>query len=102
MKNLPFLGQIDHLASIVRQNHIGEIIQTTAHLTWEKNVEILNFCRENHLGFSFVPNLLEVQQTNVEIETMAGIPVIKLKPTPLDGWGKVIKEALMLSDLCLD
>ena len=93
VKNLPFLGQIDHLASIVRQNHIGEIIQTTAHLTWEKNVEILNFCRENHLGFSFVPNLLEVQQTNVEIETMAGIPVIKLKPTPLDGWGKVIKRS---------
>ncbi len=91
-EKLPFLGQIEQLANIVKQNRIEEIIQTTTHLSQQKNVEILNFCRENHLGFSFVPNLLEVQQTNIETETLAGIPVIKLKPTPLDGWGKVIKR----------
>jgi len=33
-----------------------------------------------------------VRRTNINVETISGIPIISLKPTPLDGWGKVIKR----------
>ncbi|MFA5829592.1 MAG: sugar transferase [Candidatus Gracilibacteria bacterium] len=89
---LPSLGSLKDLAQIVKNHEVEEIIQTKSDLKKEEATQLLEFCRENHLSFSFVPSLLEVQQTNVETIAMAGIPVIKLKPTALDGWSKIIKR----------
>lgn len=87
------LGKINELSKIVQKYRVEEIIQTKPDLTQSESTNILEFCRENHLTFRFVPDLLAVQQTNIDVATVSGIPVISLKPTPLDGWGRVIKRA---------
>ena len=86
------IGEIDELERIVRRRGIGEIILASRKLSNAKMRELLAFCRVNHLGFSFVPDLLEVPQKNVEIDAVAGIPLISLRPTPLDGWGRLGKR----------
>lgn len=93
---LPYLGVLEDLSSIIKEHQIEEIIQTKTDLSHLQAAEILDFCREHHLSFSFVPNLVEVQQANIETETLAGIPVIKIKQTPLDGWGSVLKRTFDL------
>lgn len=90
--NLRYLGTIDQLAKIIKSKRIAEIIQTKEDLSKLVASEILDFCRENHLEYSFVPDLISIHKTNIDIQTMSGIPIIKLKPTPLDGWGRVIKR----------
>lgn len=90
--SLPYLGKINQLETIVKKYHIEEIIQTKSDLSHNEAADILSFCREHHLSYRFVPGLLAVQQTNVEVEDLNGFPIINLKPTPLDGWGKVIKR----------
>ncbi len=90
--NIDHIDKIEELDAVVKKERIEQIIQAKADLSKSQAAEILDFCREHHLEFQFVPNLLEVQQANIETETLAGIPVIKLKPTPLDGWGKVSKR----------
>ncbi len=87
-----YLGTLEELPFIVQKYHIEEMIQTKSDLSHKEGADLLAFCREYHLGFSFVPDLLEIQQANIETETWSDIPVIKLKPTPLDGWGKVCKR----------
>lgn len=86
------LGKVYELSKIIKKYNIEEIIQTKSDLSEGQATDILDFCREHHIAYSFVPDLLEVYQTNVEVETLTGIPVIKLKPTPLDGWGRVLKR----------
>lgn len=71
---------------------IEEVIQTQDDAKEAQCV--IDFCREHHLQYHFVPDLLEVHKSNVEISAIAGIPVISLCPTPLDGWGKVLKRAV--------
>ena len=71
-----------------------ELIQTNSNISDNQNEIILDFCETNHINYRFIPDLLEVQRTNIEIETMYGIPVIKINPTPLEGWGKVLKRIL--------
>jgi len=39
-----------------------------------------------------VPDLLELERRNVSVTELGGLPVLELKPTPLDGWGKVLKR----------
>ncbi len=96
INHLHTLGKVSELTQIVRKYRIDEIIQTKSDLTEAQATDILEFCRENHLAYSFVPDLLAVHHTNVEVETQKGIPVIRLKPTPLDGWGRVVKRTFDL------
>lgn len=77
------------LENILTKN-VEEIIQTQD--DHEQAEKIIGFCREHHLQYHFVPDLLEVHRSNIEISAVSGIPLISLKPTPLDGWGKVLKR----------
>src|SRR3989339_662695 len=90
--NVKIIGRIDNLEKIVKKENIEEIIQTKSDLSSTRNLDILNYCRENHIQYHFVPDLMEVHQTNIEVSTFKGLPLITLKPTALDGWGKIIKR----------
>ncbi len=57
-------------------------------------LEILDFCEEQRIGFKFVPNLFQTLTTNVEMNTLDGVPLIEIKRTPLDGWGRIIKRLI--------
>ena len=35
---------------------------------------------------------MSIQKTNIEVQSAVGIPIITLKPTPLDGWGGILKR----------
>lgn len=87
------LGSIADFQKIVKKYHVDQIIQTKSDFKEIKDDQILEFCELNHIDYRFIPDLLEVRRSNVKIETIAGVPIINLKPTPLDGWGKVIKRA---------
>ncbi len=86
-----FLGTIGTLRNTIEKHKIEQVIQ--AENVNKHGPDILATCRSMHVKYTFVPDLMEVQRSNVEIYTMRGIPLIELKPTPLDGWGKVMKRA---------
>ena len=92
-RKLHYLGTIEHLENIVKHHQIEKIIQTKEHFSEKTEQNLLEYCRENQLEYSFIPSQLEMQTSNVEIETSNGIPIISLKPTPLDGWGRIYKRA---------
>lgn len=93
LTGISYLGPLNDLANIVEANHIEKIIQCRGNMAENQEISLRDFCREHHIEYSFVPSQLEVQSTNIDIETPAGIPVITLKPTPLEGWGRVGKRA---------
>jgi len=71
---------------------IDEVILASPHYERREVLEILDFCEEQRIGFKFVPNLFQAHTTNVELNTFDGIPLIEIKRTPLDGWGKILKR----------
>lgn len=91
---VPFLGQLEDLDETIQHYKIEEIIQTSQNLSGLEAHELLEYCREHHLEYHFVPDIFEVERTNIEVEPIAGLPLIHLKPTPLDGWGRIYKRTL--------
>ncbi|HVY67428.1 MAG TPA: sugar transferase, partial [Patescibacteria group bacterium] len=91
------------LNALYERASIDEILQANAALSDEENWKLVQFARNKGIEFSFVPNLFEVQRNNVETYAIKGVPVIQLKNTPLDGWGKVAKRILDIaaSSVCL-
>lgn len=94
---------VGKLEAILQTSGIDEIMQANPHATSTQNLQILEFARKRGLQFSFVPNLFEVQRNVIELDNFKGIPIIKLKNTPLEGWGQVIKRLLdiVASLICL-
>ena len=71
---------------------VDEVILTHPHYSEWKINELVDFCNENHITFKFVPNISQLLASNFSIDIFKGIPLIEIKRTPLDGWGRVIKR----------
>lgn len=96
-------GIFEKLQELFDAGQIDEILQSNPTLHDDINLKLVQFARNKGLQFSFVPNLFEVQRNAVEMHNLRGVPVISLKNTPLDGWGKVIKRLsdVIISSICL-
>ena len=100
--NRPMLGykvvdkianyNLDRLKEMVEQDRFDEIIQINPNLSLEQTQNLVNFADEHHLVFKYSADLLGTQLTNLEIRTFAGTPIIEVKKTKLDGWGRVYKR----------
>ncbi|OGY49584.1 MAG: hypothetical protein A3D39_02120 [Candidatus Buchananbacteria bacterium RIFCSPHIGHO2_02_FULL_39_17] len=80
------------LAKKVKEDKIDEIIQISPSLNTEQTIELINFANENHLDFKYTADLLGTQLTNLAVTTYAGIPIVEVKKTSLDGWGRITKR----------
>ncbi|HYC79630.1 MAG TPA: sugar transferase [Candidatus Binatia bacterium] len=95
---LEYKGDINQLLIDLEKsrvvNGIDEMLQADAYMPSEVNNKLLQFCRDYGILFNFVPDIFETSRTNVAVETISGIPVIVLKGTPLEGWGRVAKRVM--------
>ena len=85
------LGEIERMH---RSERIDELMQADAALTNEQVLDLVNLCEDLGVKFNYLPNILESHRANVETDVIGSMPVIRLKPTPLDGWGKVVKRSM--------
>jgi exopolysaccharide biosynthesis polyprenyl glycosylphosphotransferase len=69
-----------------------EILQANPYLDQDLNLQLVEFARNKGLLFSFVPNLFDSQRNMIDLESVNGLPVIVLKNTPIEGWGKIEKR----------
>ena len=92
--DLPVERTLAELNGIRTGTGIDDLLQADPFLDQEIGGQILQFCRDYGIRFNFVPNLFETSTTNIEVETISGIPIIILKGTPLEGWGRVLKRIL--------
>jgi len=75
---------------------ISEVINTDPTLAQESLERIVDFCDERRLKFKYTPNLFETQASNIGVTTVAGVPIVELKKTPLEGWGRIGKRTIDL------
>ena len=55
-------------------------------------LRILDFAQERNIIFTYSADIFATKSAHMEIYPVAGIPVVSLKRTPLEGWGKIIKR----------
>lgn len=86
------LETVQELAEFIKEREIDEIIQSDPNLTKVETLRLYDFANENHLTFRYVADLLEVKVLRTEVAEIIGIPVVEVKRTTLEGWGKVFKR----------
>jgi len=83
---------LERIKEKIKNPGVDEII--LVNLDWQKEdiLKLTNFCEENHITFKFVPNIFQTLTVNSSAITLGEIPLIEIKRTVLDGWGRIIKR----------
>jgi exopolysaccharide biosynthesis polyprenyl glycosylphosphotransferase len=83
------------ISELIGTERLDEVIQTESTTPDSSNAQILAIAKNHGIIFSYSPNLFEIQLTkSLEITKVKGLPILTLKSTPLDGWGKVAKRSV--------
>lgn len=80
--------------NIIKEAKADEVILTNPNYSEESVLELVDFCHENHIVFKYIPNIYKTLTANFDIDVVGGLPMIELRRTRLDGWGKVAKRTL--------
>lgn len=90
-------------AFLEKHPYIDEMIVADSELPSNKVLPLLAISEEYNITFRLVPNLFEVKSTNVEVETLAAVPIIGYRRTSLTGWAGVLKRTfdILASGLAL-
>ena len=83
------LAQIEQL---MINSRIDAVILANLDFPYQKLLALIDFCVEHRLRFQFAPSLLQSTVSHIETDTLGVVPLIEIKKTPLDGWGKIVKR----------
>ncbi|EKE06622.1 MAG: undecaprenyl-phosphate glucose phosphotransferase [uncultured bacterium] len=72
--------------------NLNEIIFVNPRANEEETLQLKYFCDRNHIVFKYSADVFSTYSTNMTVFTLAGIPIVELRKTSLDGWGRISKR----------
>ncbi|TAL20060.1 sugar transferase [Patescibacteria group bacterium] len=71
---------------------LDELIVVNTALSPEEANRILRFLDETQVSLRYSADLFAARRAGMEFVTIGGVPLLEIKPTPLEGWGSIYKR----------
>ncbi|MEM6997333.1 MAG: sugar transferase [Patescibacteria group bacterium] len=91
--NIARMTNLTEALEFMGSGKVNVVIQTERYSDPKKNQKIINTAHSNHIGYKFVPHEDGILSSNLQVDLLAGIPVVSAYPTALIGWGRILKRA---------
>lgn len=91
-RKLKVLGRVKDVPSLLKRLKPDELIDADPKLSDPQKLELVALAEDSHIDFRFSSNVTELATSRVDVTAVAGIPLMTIKPTPLEGWGRVLKR----------
>lgn len=95
-KILPQVGfpSVEVLEKLHNFEKLHHVIVLNPNINRAQVSSIVAFCEENGIQFSYVPDFFGSMVVDMHFDIIRGMPVVSVRPSPLDGWGRVAKRIL--------
>lgn len=95
------LGGIDNFAQVLAQfaNSPAPIDNVIICLPWQSHrlvQRLLRACEQLNVSAQIVPDFFQVTRSQIQVETLDGVPLISSRETSLQGWNLALKRAFDL------
>jgi exopolysaccharide biosynthesis polyprenyl glycosylphosphotransferase len=80
------------LQKFLQNKNVDEIIQSDPNLGKAEILRMFDFADENHIDFKYAADLLGTKVLKTELTEVYGVPIVEVKKTTLDGWGRIAKR----------
>jgi len=94
MKYVPVYKTIAE--AVAKVGEIDEIIQADSELDEKEVLALVAYANQHQVTYRFVPNNFGMYATQSDMQVMAGVPLLEVRRTPLEGWGRIMKRAFDL------
>ena len=91
-KKTQYLGSMKDLRKILEKNKCDEILYIDSGFSKKELFEIWELCKIYGVRYRYITNSFDITQTNTTLSLINRTPVIEIKNTPLENWGRVIKR----------
>lgn len=93
---------MDAFRALRQAHHIDLVIETTPHPDSTDTLTLIDECRNEHIEYAFLPPVFADSPHQLLVDHLGFLPLVRFRPTPLDGWGRVFKAgADALLSACL-
>ncbi|MBP8241726.1 MAG: sugar transferase [Thermoflexales bacterium] len=96
-QGVSLLGGLSDLTRIAEQHHPDEIIFAPDDRDRAQWLEAIAGLEETQVQISLVPDALQLAWFTTRLETVGGIPLLRLRESPLDGALRVVKRLMDIS-----
>lgn len=80
------------LNRLIKRRKVDEILLADPNVPKEDALELIALAEEHNITFKYLADLFAASFTKIEVTANGGIPIIEVKRTPLEGWGRIIKR----------
>ena len=91
MARLPVYRNVEEARRALTDD-FDEVIQADSSLEQEDILAIQKYAKDHNLSYRFVPNQYGLHAPDTVLGSLAGVAVVKVRQTPLEGWGRIIKR----------
>jgi exopolysaccharide biosynthesis polyprenyl glycosylphosphotransferase len=88
------LGGLDQLDTLIRAEHVGEVIITLPSMYYRKIIEVVRACERQGARARVVPDLFQLSISRVDVDDIAGIPLLGVKEATIPRAGRLMKRAI--------
>jgi exopolysaccharide biosynthesis polyprenyl glycosylphosphotransferase len=88
------LGGLQETGSLIREYGLDVVIVALPYSEHDRLMQVLQQTDGMRVEIRFLPDLFGLMTTKTEIHDLDGIPLIGLKPFPLDPWGRFFKRVM--------
>lgn len=75
---------------------VDEVLFINPRASEKETLAAIEYCNLHHKVFKYSADLFSTFSTNMSVSALAGVPMVELRQTPLDGWGRVAKKVFDL------
>ncbi len=86
------LETLQEVAEFISDREVDEIIQSDPNMSKAETLRLYDFATDNHIVYKYVADLLEVKVLRTEVAEIMGVPIVEVKRTTLEGWGRIMKR----------
>jgi len=88
------LGATAEVARILETEEVDDVIITLPWMSHRKILAIMDQCQKQGVRFRFVPDLLQMSLSQVDIDEINGIPLIGIREVSIRGTSLLVKRAI--------
>ncbi|MBI2954161.1 MAG: undecaprenyl-phosphate glucose phosphotransferase [Chloroflexi bacterium] len=89
---VPVLGLVDETGTLVKEQHIDEVIIAIPTLSHKQLLDIVAQCQKHNVNIKCFPDLFQIMASEVNISDLDGLPLVTVRDVALKGWNLVMKR----------
>lgn len=91
------INSLENIQMLFENKKCDEILYIDSDLNKDELLQLWELSKIFGIRYRYITNSFDITKTNTTLSLINKIPVIEIKNTPLENWGKVIKR---LFDIC--